>query len=150
MTRSTADRERGSAVVEFVSLGVLLIVPLLYFVIAMGRIQAAAFAADGSAREATRAFVTATDEADGRQRAKIAVRLALRDQGFQAEDGVLALECERSPCLTPGATVVARVEVRVILPGVPRFVDHALSTSVRLRSSQTAVVDEFRVFGSEQ
>jgi hypothetical protein len=147
--RSTADRERGSAVVEFVSIGILLLLPLVYFVIAMARIQAAAFAADGSAREAARAFVTAADDPDAQRRARIAVRLGLLDQGFDSEDGALWVECERTPCLTPGGQVVTRVQVRVVLPGVPRFIDHVLPTSLTVRAGQTAVVDDFRVIGGD-
>lgn len=143
--RSTSDRESGSAVVEFVSIGILLMLPLVYFVIAMGRVQAAAFAADGSAREAARAFVTAADDSDAQRRARIAIRLGLIDQGFDSDEGALSVACERTPCLTPGSQVVARVQVRVVLPGVPRFIDHVLPTSVTVRAGQAAVVDEFRV-----
>jgi len=77
-----ARRDQGSAAIEFVAIGVLLLTPLIYIVIALSRIQAASFAADSSAREAARAFVTAVDDDDGRRRAAIAVRLGLRDQGF--------------------------------------------------------------------
>ena len=144
------DHESGSAVVEFISIGILLLLPLVYFVVAMGRVQAATFAADSSAREAARAFVTAADDSDARRRAKIAVRLGLLDQGFDSENGVLSVQCERSPCLTPGSQVAMRVQVRVVLPGVPHLIDHALSTSVTVRARQIAVVDEFRVIGSDQ
>src|SRR3954464_11281688 len=78
----TESRDQGSAVIEFVAIGVLLLVPLVYLVLAMGRVQAASFAADGSARAAARAFVTAADDDDARRRAAIAVQLGLRDQGF--------------------------------------------------------------------
>ncbi len=44
-------RDRGRAVVEFVFLGVLLLVPLIYLVMVIGRIQAAAFAVSTAARE---------------------------------------------------------------------------------------------------
>jgi hypothetical protein len=135
-------------VVEFVSIGMLLMVPLVYLVVAMSRIQAATFAADGSAREAARSFVTASDEADADRRARIAVRLGLVDQGFNGEDdGKLDVECAANPCLTPGSRVTARVEVAVMLPGVPRFIGRALSTRVTVRASQAAVVDEFRAVG---
>lgn len=144
MRRTSSDVERGSATVEFISIGVLLIVPLVYFVITMGRIQAAGFAADGSAREAARAFVTAANDEDGFQRAAIAVRLGLQDQGFNPDDADLAMDCAGRVCLTPGGRVVARVRVRVALPGVPAFIDRAVSTSITVRSSQTAAVDRFR------
>jgi Na+-transporting methylmalonyl-CoA/oxaloacetate decarboxylase gamma subunit len=139
------DRDSGSAVVEFVSIGVLLLVPLVYLVICLSRIQAASFAADGSAREAARAFVTAQNQDDGYRRAAIAVRLALHDQGFDdSRDGSLSITCSTSTCLTPGGRVQAEVRVRVVLPGLPHFVDRALSTSVTVRAEHTAVVDEFR------
>ena len=139
-------REQGSAVIEFVSIGVLLMVPLVYLAIVLGRVQAATFAADGSAREAARAFVTATDDDDGYRRAAIVLQLALHDQGFDdRKDATLAVRCARARCLTPGTQVVVRVEVRVYLPGIPRFIGHPLATNVTVRAEQAAVVDEFRV-----
>jgi Na+-transporting methylmalonyl-CoA/oxaloacetate decarboxylase gamma subunit len=141
--------ERGSATVEFVGIGVLLMVPLVYLVVTMSRLQAASFAADSSAREAARAFVTATDETDGRRRAAIAVRLGLLDQGFtDPRAGDLAVECDPgTDCLAPGGRVLVRVEVRVGLPAVPGFVDDAFSTEVTVRAAQVATVDEFRAGG---
>jgi hypothetical protein len=130
--------------VEFVFLGVLLMVPLVYLVIAAARVQAASFSAGSSAREAGRAFVTADSEPEARRRAAMAVRLGLRDQGFRDDDGRLSIDCDRTACLTPGGRVVVRVEVQVILPGVPRFAGRALSTHVTVRASQVAVVDRFR------
>ena len=146
-----ARRDQGSAAIEFVAIGVLLLTPLIYIVIALSRIQAASFAADSSAREAARAFVTAVDDDDGRRRAAIAVRLGLRDQGFTPDDGDLAFECgTSSACLTPGSTVRALVEVRVALPGVPRFLDRMFSTGVTVRSGQVAVVDQFQARDNDQ
>jgi hypothetical protein len=143
------DRDRGSAAIEFVAIGMLLLVPLVYVVIALGRIQAASFAADGSAREAARAFVTAADDQDGRRRATTAVRLGLLDQGFtDPRDGALTVECSTAAaCLTPGSQVRVLVEIRVVLPGVPRFLDQAVPAAVTVRAGHVAVVDEFRARG---
>lgn len=139
-------RDQGSATIEFVALGVVLLVPVVYLVIALSRIQAASFAADSSAREAARAFVTAADEDAGRRRALIAVQLGLRDQGFtDPDDGDLAFECETSSaCLTPGSEVRVLVEVRVALPGFPHFLDRESSAGFTVRAAQVAVVDQFR------
>jgi hypothetical protein len=137
-------RDAGSAVVEFVTLGLLMMVPLVYLVIAMGRVQAASFAADGSARSAARAFVTAPGDTEGRDRARVAVRLGLRDQGFDDTAGSLDLECSASPCLTPGARVVATVSVNVVLPGVPALLDRAVPLHVTVTATQVGTVDEFR------
>jgi hypothetical protein len=144
--RSASTNEQGSATVEFVAIGVLLLVPIVYLVILLGRVQAAAFAADGSARAAARAFVAATDDDEGRRRAETAVRLGLMDQGFtDPADGDLFIECDRpGACLTPGSQVRVLVQVRVVLPGVPRFLDRAVPARITVRAGQLAVVDEFR------
>ena len=135
----------GSASIEFVTLGVLLLVPVVYLVVTLARIQAASFAADSGARAAARAFTTAPDDDAGRARALAAVRLALLDQGFDVDPaGVLALTCSAHPCLTPGARIGVQVEVRVVLPGVPAVLDRAVPTAVTVRAGQIAAVDRFR------
>jgi hypothetical protein len=132
-------------VVEFVSLGVLLLVPLVYLVLTLGRVQAASFAADGAAREAARAFTTAPDEQTARVRALAAVRLGLRDQGFDVDPAsVTRLTCSASPCLTPQGAVAVQVTVDVVLPGIPGFVDRAVPTHVTVRAQQRDTVDAFR------
>jgi len=131
--------------VEFVVLGLLLLVPVVYLVIAMGRLQAAAFAVEGSAREAARAFARAPDDGAGTARALTAVRLGLEDQGFDTPAAeVLRLSCDAQPCLRPEGRVTASVELEVVLPGVPAVVDAAVPTRVTVRSEHVAVVDRFR------
>jgi hypothetical protein len=132
-------------VVEFVTLGVLLLVPVVYLVLTLGRVQAAAYAADGSAREAAREFAAADDDRSGRSAALTAVRLGLLDQGFDLDPTrAVTIECRQSPCLAPEGRVVVRVRVDVVLPGIPGFVDRVVATHVTVRSTQTAVVDAFR------
>jgi Flp pilus assembly protein TadG len=144
--REVARRDdAGSAVVEFVFLGVLLLVPLVYLVLALGHAQAAAFAADSAARAAARAFTTAPDEATGRARALAAVRLALRDQGFDQEPAsTTRLACSARPCLMPNVRVSVEVSVDVVLPGIPSAVDRIAGAHVTVRSRQSVVVDAFR------
>jgi hypothetical protein len=127
-----------------VTLGLLLLLPLIYLVMATGRVQAATYAADGSARAAARTFVLAGDDDEGRARARAAVRLGLRDQGFAEQAGRLELACSADPCLTPGARVTVTVTVDVVLPGVPKVVDGVVPAHVTVRSTQVAAVDEFR------
>ena len=50
--------EEGSAVVEFVALAVLLLIPIIYLILTVGRLQAASYAVSTAAREAARAYVT--------------------------------------------------------------------------------------------
>ena len=119
MSRRTRD-ESGTALVEFVWLAILLIVPLLYIVLAAFETQRAAYAASSAARSAGRAFVTAPDQASGYARAEAAVRLAYRDQGIESQPDV-RISCRPDPrnCLTPGSVVKAEIGSSVDLPLMP-------------------------------
>jgi hypothetical protein len=145
MTERPAGRpDEGSAVVEFVTLGLLILLPLVYLVLTLGRLQAGAYAVDGAAREAARAFTTAPDDVTGRARALAAVRLGLRDEGFDIDPATaLTVACSATPCLTPQGRVAAEVAVEVVLPGIPAFVDRFASTHVTVRSEQVSAVDAF-------
>lgn len=108
--------EQGSAIVEFVWLGLLLLVPLLYIVLAAFEVQRTAFASSAAARSATRAFVTSPDQATGHARAAAAARLAFRDQGLDGASARITCRPEPAVCLSPGSVVVATVDSRVKLP----------------------------------
>lgn len=146
MRRRGPAGDGGSAVVEFVTLGVLLLVPVVYLVLMLGRVQAAAFAAEAGARAAARAVTASDDEATGRARAGAAVALALRDQAFEpsTHGDELRIACEASPCLTPGARVHTTVTVDVPLPAVPAFVTRVVPSVVTVDAGAVAVVDRFR------
>lgn len=112
--------EGGTAIVEFVWLALLLIVPLLYIVLSVFETQRTAYAASAAARSAGRAFVTAPDQATGHARAQAAARLAFDDQGSEAAVEV-RISCRPRPgdCLTPGSVVRAEVHTWAKLPLVP-------------------------------
>lgn len=141
--RVRASAEHGSAIVEFVFLAVLMMVPLIYLVMTLGRLQAGAYAASTAAREAGRAYVTAeTQEAAG-VRAEAAAQISFEDQGF-ANGGRLAMSCDGSPCLRPEGRVEMATTVTVPLPLVPSFARGAVPLEVPITASHVAVVDRFR------
>ena len=114
--------QRGTAIVEFVWLAVLLVLPLLYVVLAVFDTQRTAYAASVAARSASRAFVTAPDQATGYVRARLAARLAFADQGVEDPHLGLRISCRPAPgaCLTPGSVVAAEVTSAADLPLMPR------------------------------
>lgn len=136
-------RESGSAVVEFVFLGVLMLLPLLYLVLCLGRLEAGAYAVSSSVREAGRAFVTAPDEPSAGVRARAAADLALSNLGFGGA-GTLWLTCSATPCLTPGGSVTSTAEVRVPLPLVPAFARSVVPLEIPLSATNLQRVDAFR------
>lgn len=136
--------DSGNAVVEFLGLAVTLLVPLVYLVLVLGRLQAGAFAADAAARDAARVYASAQTPDSGATRAVTAVGLALKDQGFDADPSeALRLACS-AQCLAPGSEVDALVQVRVPLPFVPAFVRSAVPLEIAVSGQHTAVVDDYR------
>ncbi|PVU82054.1 pilus assembly protein TadE [Cellulomonas sp. WB94] len=138
--------DAGNAIVEFLAVTVLLLIPVLYLVLLLGRLQAATFAADGAAGEAGRAYTEASTIDVGSARAVAAVALALRDQGFEDVDPAssLKLECSSVPCLQPGSDVAATVRFAVRLPFVPSFVSSVVPLEIPVRGDAVAPVDQFR------
>ncbi|WP_372726984.1 hypothetical protein [Nocardioides sp.] len=136
--------ESGSAVVEFIWLGLLLLVPLLWIVISVFEVQRGAFAVSGAARAAGRAYVLAADDGQGEQRARAAARLALADQGL-AEDFDLRVSCTPYPqdCHAGTSVVTVVVASRVNLPLLPSALGGS-SPSFALDATHTLPVGRFQ------
>jgi Flp pilus assembly protein TadG len=141
--------EDGSAVVEFVFVAVVVLVPLLYLVLAASLLQRNAFAVTEAAREAGRAFATADDEAAGLERAGYAVEVALADQGLEPAGTLVrwvaaGTGCggpEVVPTLAPGAEFTVCVVRSFRLPAVPGYLDEGANT---VSGQFTLHVDDFR------
>lgn len=125
--RQRAVADSGNAIIEFVFVAVLILVPTVYFVTAIASVGASRAAVTQAAREAGRAFATAESTRGGLARAAVAVRLALDDQGLPGDDAELrfvpaAASCSDPPIaprLVPGAVFAVCVTRHAELPGVP-------------------------------
>lgn len=111
--------DAGNAIVEFVVLAVLLMVPLVYVVLVVFRLQAAAYALASATRDAGRAFVTAPSSDSAHDRASAAAYVAMRDLGVPFDPSELAISCDPSCALAPGTTVDVRLATQVPLPLIP-------------------------------
>lgn len=136
--------ERGSMLVEVVFLMVLLMVPLLYLVGTLGRLQAGAYAASAAAREAGRAYVTTPQEGSAPGRGSAAAALVFDSFGFDQGQGAVSIGCATDPCLAPGGQVRVDSTVVVSVPLIPDFMAGVVPTSVTMTSSHTESVDKFR------
>jgi hypothetical protein len=131
------DGERGSAIVEFVFIALVVFLPLVYLVAGFSAVQRGVFAADEAAREAGRALGTAPDPVTGQARAEAAVRIAVEDQSVTATDVRLAYAppgagCDDAgsyqPSLAPGEEFSVCVTVTVRVPLLPEFIDANTAT----------------------
>ncbi|WP_084125795.1 hypothetical protein [Demequina sp. NBRC 110054] len=132
---------------------VLLLVPLLYLVTTLGRVQAAAFAAEGAAQAAARAAAVAgVDLLEGgasdaeaiaaaQGTAQAVVALSVEDFGLDADDASLTMSCTADPCLAPGSDVRAHVTIAIGLPGIPGFLTDA-GLVVALDATASSPVDD--------
>ena len=137
--------EAGSASLEFVALGVLLLVPLVYLMVAMAAIQAGALAVEGAARQAARVFVQGDDLRDARAAATRAVAFALADHGVDPSSAAVALTCTPDPdrCLTRRGFVTVTIDVSVPLPFAPPVLASAFPLTVPLQATATQQVSRF-------
>lgn len=140
-SRRCAD-EAGSASLEFLTVGMILLVPLVYLVVAISVIQAAAFAVEGAARQAARVFVQAPDLGSAQAGAQRALDFALADHGIETPAS-LTVTCSGAPCLTRREFVTVTVQLSVPLPLVPPVIGGTSPLSVPLTASATEQVSRF-------
>ena len=136
--------ESGSALVELVWLGVLLLVPVLWIVVTVFDVQRGAFAVNGAARAAGRAYALAPNDAEGRARAEAAARQALADQGVD-EPVDVRITCSPYPrdCHSGTSVITVRVASRVDLPLLPDFLGGD-APSIALDATHTVPIGKFQ------
>lgn len=134
--------QEGSAVVEFIFLAVLLMIPVVYLILTVGQVQGGAYAVVGAADQAAKVFVLNSDPASARQAAEQAVNLAVEDMGFDAANATLTITCDGG-CLTPGSTVHAHVDLFVELP-VVGAVPGVTATAASVDASASQKVGRFK------
>jgi Flp pilus assembly protein TadG len=147
----TSRRRRddaGTALIEVTWLGILLMVPLVYIVLSVFDVQRGAFGVSAGSRAAARAYALAPDQATGQARAEAAARLAMRDQGLEA-DPTVRVTCRPNPrdCLQPKSIIVVDIATQVDLPLMPTFLGGD-TPSFRLSSHHEVPYGTFRE-GSE-
>jgi hypothetical protein len=144
LRRLGAD-DAGSASLEFLGVGLLLLVPIVYLVLTLAALQAGALAAEGAARQAARSFVLAATPQDAAARAERAVELTLSDYGIDPGTAEVRVACAPDPtaCLSRRALVTVTVGIRVPLPLGPPVLDVETPLSVGMSGVSTQQVSRF-------
>jgi len=108
----------GSALVEFLGLGILLGAPLVYVLVALSQFQAAAMAAVTVSEQIARIHAEAPDAAEARVRDASATREMAGDYGIDPAVVHVNVTCD-GRCPGPGVLVTAHVTIDVPLPLMP-------------------------------
>lgn len=136
--------DRGSAALEFIVLGVGLLVPVVYLATAAATVQAAAFASAQAAREAARAFSSSATPVQGHRLAESAARLAFVDHGLELPRGAMRIACTDGPCLSPGSAVEVVLAWEVALPWLPGALAQDVPARIPIEARQRVPIDDYR------
>lgn len=145
-----AKSDSGRAIVELILLAVVVMIPIIYLMIAVLRVQATTFAVSQAARDAATVLDNAPTVAAGLERAKAVALVALSDQNVPAEGLTIRFvqpgdDCisapDRQPDLQAGSIYDVCVIATVSLPGVPTIVTGSRNT---ITGVYTLQVGEFR------
>jgi len=149
-TRRTAASgtasDDGSASLEFITVGVLLLVPLVYLVLVVSALQSASLGAEGAVRQASRVFVQAETEGEARAAAERAIRVTLADYGLDAADATVTVSCRPDPadCLARRGFVTFELVTVVPLPLAPPVLGLDVPLGVPVHAIATEQVSRFR------
>lgn len=137
--------DRGSALVEFSWLAIILLVPLIWIVISVFEVQQGAFATSAAARAAGRAYALAPDDRTGEQVARDVVRQVLADQGTPGQRARVEVTCEAPAgnCHVGTAVITVRVDSGVDLPFFPAVLGQDGKPSFSLDASHTVPIGQY-------
>lgn len=136
--------QRGSALVEFCWVGLILFIPITWIVLSVFEVQRGAFAVNGAARAAARAYALSPDDATGAARAQAVVDQTLADQGGEGQAGQVHVSCEPFPhdCHAGTSLITVRIESGVTIPFLPSLLADS-QRSFGLTATHTVPIGQF-------
>lgn len=129
LSRAVAG-EDGSAALEFVTVGCLLLVPLVYLVVALGTIQGHALGVESGARQLARVLASGGSGAPEHAGAVLASVV----DAYGLDEGTVRVSYDCLPagpsCPAPGVMLTVTVDARSALPLVPSLLEWDRAASV--------------------
>lgn len=138
----------GSAALEFITVGVVLLVPLVYLIIALGAIQEQTLGAEAAARHAARVISLAPDADTAELRGERVLADISEQYGIDPDAVEVSVTCRpaTATCPAAGATITVTVTAKVALPLIPAILGLDEAASVPVEG--TAVQKVSRLWGS--
>lgn len=111
----------GSAALEFITVGVILLVPLIYLIVALGAIQQQMLGIEAAARHSLRAMALAADARAAASAGDAVLQSVVAEYGLDSETVKVTMTCAPAdvPCPSAGAVVTLTVSATVSLPLIP-------------------------------
>jgi len=145
--RRWATNDEGSAALEFITVGLIMLVPLVYLVVTLGIIQRQSLGVEAAARHTARAISQAPDAATAVERSDAILASVVDEYGIDADAVEVSLSCAPRglDCPSAGAIVSITIRTRIALPLVPPVL--GLDTSTAIPVEATAVQKISRLWG---
>lgn len=148
-SRVSSARDGGSAIIEFVFVAILVLVPLVYVIAAVATVHQGRLTVTDAARDVGRAIGSAGPGTDVQARADAALRISLVNAGLSPGDVEVRFVDATEPCdapqITPDPQPGAEFAVCVVghqqLPAIPTMLAGRGITTI---GRYVVHVDEFR------
>ena len=143
MRRAKAwGNDDGSAALEFITVGVILLVPLVYLVIVLGAVQEQAFGVAAAARQTARTIALSSDGDTAVARGEAVLAGIVDEYGMDQDDVRVSVECRPRgvACPSAGSVVTVTVATRVRLPFVPAVFGLDRAPAIPVEASATQKV----------
>ncbi len=118
--------DAGSASLEFIVAGVVLLVPIMYLGVALNGVHNQAMGVQTAARQIARVLSGGSGSADA-VLAAVAAEYGMEPDAMRVEISCRPLS---DPCPAPGTFVTVRVDTSAVLPLAPAVLDIAQSTAI--------------------
>ncbi|MFD5216003.1 TadE family protein [Microbacterium sp. NPDC058345] len=132
--------EEGSAALEFIVAGVLLLVPLIYLVLTLGAVQEQTLGAEAAARHTARVIGQAESAEAASAGGDAVLASVMREYGMDPDTVGVGITCApaAAACPSAGATVIVTVRTKVSLPFMPPIfgLDELAAIPVEAQSAQ--------------
>ena len=115
MRMPTSNKEQGNAVIEFIGVTIIFVVPAIFAVIAFSSVISAQYHVASASREAARIFVCARTDGEAEERMEAVIEQMFRGKSNMVYRGA-QIDCSSSPCLSSGSQVSVTLEADVSIP----------------------------------
>lgn len=138
--RTESLGEEGSAALEFIVVGVLLLVPLVYLVLTLGAVQEQTLGAEAAARHTARVIAQSESAEAASESGEAVLAGVTREYGMDPDSVHVGITCTPAAAVCPsaGATVIVTIRTRVSLPFMPPIfgLDDLAAIPVEAHSAQ--------------
>ncbi|MDN3310657.1 TadE family protein [Microbacterium oryzae] len=136
--------ENGSAALEFLVAGLVLLVPLAYLVVALSAVQEGALGVEAAARHAAHAVARTGADRQAAEALPRVIDAVAAEYGLDGDALEVSLACAPAgECPRAGASVIVTVGATVRLPLVPPVLGLDRLTSVPVEAASVQKVSRF-------